>query len=36
VAWKARKAQLINPDPHYLEQWDRVIEGMRKAGLPEE
>jgi len=36
AALKARKAQLINPDPHYLDLWDRTIEGMRKAGLPEE
>ncbi|MBV8107968.1 MAG: adenylate/guanylate cyclase domain-containing protein [Hyphomicrobiales bacterium] len=36
AALKARKAQLINPDPHYLELWDRTIEGLRKAGLPEE
>jgi TolB-like protein/class 3 adenylate cyclase len=36
AAWKALKAQLINPDPRFLEFWDRAIEGRRKAGLPEE
>jgi class 3 adenylate cyclase/TolB-like protein len=36
ATWKALKAQLINPDPRFLEFWDRAIEGRRKAGLPEE
>ena len=32
------KAQFTNPqtDPRYLDYWDRQIEGLRKAGLPEE
>jgi adenylate cyclase len=36
AAWKAVKGQLINPDPHYSEFWDRALEGQRKAGLPEQ
>jgi hypothetical protein len=36
AALNARRAQLINPSPHYLDLWDRMIEGMRKAGAPEE
>jgi class 3 adenylate cyclase len=39
AAWKAWIAQVSNPqttDPRRLEYWDRVIEGLRKAGLPEE
>ena len=23
-------------DPRYVEYWDRLLDGMRKAGLPEE
>jgi adenylate cyclase len=34
AAWKAIKAQYTNP--RYLEYWDRTIEGLRKAGMPEE
>ncbi len=36
--WKAMKAQKTNSDsdPRVLEYWDRLIEGLRKAGLPEE
>jgi adenylate cyclase len=38
AAWKALKAQKTNSDsdPRVLEFWDRLIEGLRKAGLPEE
>jgi adenylate cyclase len=38
IAWKGRKSQFTNPrsDPRYLELWDRTIEGLRKAGMPEE
>jgi tetratricopeptide (TPR) repeat protein len=38
AAWKAFKAQKTNSDsaPRVLELWDRLIEGLRKAGLPEE
>ena len=38
AAWKAYKARITkeHADPRYLEFWDRRIEGMRKAGLPEE
>ena len=38
AAWKAFKAELTDPetDPQYLESWDRTIEGLRKAGMPEE
>jgi adenylate cyclase len=37
AAWKAYRAQYTNPqsDPRYLEMWDRMIEGLRKAGMPE-
>ena len=37
-AQKAFKAELTDPetDPQYLESWDRTIEGLRKAGMPEE
>ncbi len=38
AAWKAVKAQKTSSDsdPRVLEFWDRLIEGLRKAGLPEE
>jgi adenylate cyclase len=38
AAWKALEAQLPGPqtDPRYLEMWDRLIEGLRKAGMPEQ
>jgi tetratricopeptide (TPR) repeat protein len=38
VAWKAYRAQVTNEqtDPRYLDYWDRLIDGLRKAGLPEE
>jgi adenylate cyclase len=38
AAWQALRAQRINSnsDPRVLEDWDRQIEGLRKAGLPEE
>jgi hypothetical protein len=37
AAWRAYRAQVTNErtDPRYLEYWDRVIDGLRKAGLPE-
>jgi tetratricopeptide (TPR) repeat protein len=37
AVWKAYKSQLTNPhsDPRYLELWDRLVEGLRKAGMPE-
>ncbi len=37
AAWKAFKAQFTGPqsDRRYLELWDRQIEGLRKAGMPE-
>jgi adenylate cyclase len=38
AAWEAYKAQITNPqsDPRYIELWDRMIEGLRKAGMPKE
>ena len=38
ATWKALKASLTDEhsDPRVLEYWDRFIEGLRKAGLPEE
>ncbi len=38
AAWQALKAQKTNSDsdPRVLEVWDRLMEGLRKAGLPEE
>jgi adenylate cyclase len=38
AAWKALHAQFSNPrtDPRFLEFLDRLIEGLRKAGMPEE
>ena len=35
--WKATKGQNANPDidPRVLDYWGRLIEGLRKAGLPE-
>ena len=37
AAWAAFKVQVTGPqtDPRYLEMWDRMIEGLRKAGMPE-
>jgi adenylate cyclase len=37
AAWDAYKAQSTGPqsDPRVLESWDRLIEGLRKAGMPE-
>ena len=37
AAWNAYKAQTTNEhsDPRLLEYWDRMIEGIRKAGMPE-
>jgi TolB-like protein/Tfp pilus assembly protein PilF len=38
TAWKAIKALDTSPhtDPSYLEAWDRFVDGLRKAGIPEE
>jgi adenylate cyclase len=38
AAFKAFFARVSNPhsDPRILEGWDRTIEGLRKAGMPEE
>jgi TolB-like protein/Tfp pilus assembly protein PilF len=38
AAWKAFKATLTNEhsDPRFLRMWDREIEALRKAGMPEE
>jgi TolB-like protein/Tfp pilus assembly protein PilF len=33
--WQAFKANYHSADPRYAELWDRVIEGLRKAGMPE-
>ena len=37
AAWKVFKAQLTNQhsDPRSLEAWDRQIDALRKAGMPE-
>jgi hypothetical protein len=37
AAWKAFNAHWINSttDPRILESFDRQIEGLRKAGMPE-
>ena len=37
AGWKAYSAQVTNEhtDPRYLDYWDRAIEGLRKAGMPE-
>ena len=38
AALKPVKARFVNEhtDPRYVEYWNRLIEGMREAGLPEE
>ena len=38
AAWKPARAQFVNEhtDPRYVEYWDRLFEGLRKAGMPEE
>jgi adenylate cyclase len=38
AGWKSNRATYLNEhtDPRYVEYWDRLIEGMRKAGLQEE
>ena len=38
AAFNAQKALITHEraDPRFLEYWDRRIEGMRKAGVPEE
>ncbi|HLW93286.1 MAG TPA: hypothetical protein VKS78_18540, partial [Roseiarcus sp.] len=37
AAWTAYKGVFTNEhsDPRYLEMWDRTIDGLRKAGMPE-
>ena len=37
AAWKTYVAQSTYPqtDPRYVEVWDRIIDGLRKAGMPE-
>jgi len=38
TAWKAIAPPFtyVHSDPRFLDCWNRTIEGMRKAGLPEE
>ncbi len=38
AAWKRTRSQYVNErtDPRYVEYWDRLFEGMRKAGMPED
>jgi adenylate cyclase len=38
AGWQRTRAQYVNErtDPRYVEYWDRLIEGLRKAGLQEE
>ena len=38
AAWKAIAPPFTyeHSDPRFLDEWDRTIEGLRKAGLPEE
>jgi len=38
AAWQVFKASKTNghSDPRYVESWEREIEGLRKAGMPEE
>jgi len=40
TGWQHTRALYLNvnqlPDPRYVEFWDRLIEGLRKAGLQEE
>jgi adenylate cyclase len=36
AAWKAYRDRFNNPQyARYLESWDRKLEGLRKAGMPE-
>ena len=37
ATWKALRPRYVNEhtDPRYLEYWDRLTEGLRKAGMPE-
>ena len=37
AAWKATRPRFVNEhtDPRYVEYWDRLTEGLRKAGMPE-
>ena len=38
AAWKRIRAQFVNADtdPRYVEHWDQLSEGLRRAGMPEE
>jgi adenylate cyclase len=38
AGWRRTQAEYVNEhtDPRYVEYWDRLIEGLRKAGLQEE
>jgi tetratricopeptide (TPR) repeat protein len=38
AAFKPVRAQYVSEqtDPRYVEYWDRLTDGLRKAGLPEE
>jgi adenylate cyclase len=38
ATWNSRRAQYVDErtDPRYVDYWDRLMEGLRKAGLPEE
>jgi hypothetical protein len=37
AAWKALQARFtnVNSDPRVLESYERTLEGLRKAGMPE-
>jgi hypothetical protein len=37
-AGKQERAKYVNEhtDPRYVEYWNRLIDGLRKAGMPEE
>jgi tetratricopeptide (TPR) repeat protein len=37
AGWKSARAQVVNEhtDPRYVEYWDRLIEGLRNAGMEE-
>ena len=38
AGWKSVRTNYVNAntDPRYVEYWDRLLEGLRKAGLQEE
>ena len=37
AAWKLRRSRYVDErtDPRYVEYWDRLMDGLRKAGLPD-